>query len=136
PCFSYRLIRGETSMYAIPLAALAIIATVASASAADIEVNSAIDSVMVYPDGATVTRIIRIEVPAGDSNVIARDFPPGLDPASLRVEGETNGRVVIGSIDARPPQAGPPVNAPELGKKNEVLRDQRAALQDGIAGQT
>ena len=123
-------------MYAIPLAALAIIATVVSASAADIEVNSAIDSVMVYPDGATVTRVIRIEVPAGDSNVIARDFPPGLDPASLRVEGETNGRVVIGSIDARPPKAVPPVNAPELEKKIEVLRDQRAAIEDGIAAQT
>src|SRR5262249_35016870 len=136
PRCSDQFIKGETSMHAIPLAALAVIAAVAGASAADIEVNSAIDSVMVYPDGATVTRIIRIEVPAGDTNLIARDFPPGLDPESLRVEGETNSRVVIGSIDARPPKAIPPVNAPELEKKIEALRDQRAAIEDDIAAQT
>src|SRR5262249_21698225 len=52
-----------------------------SASAADLEARSTIDSVIVYPDGAAVTRIIRADLPGGDSVLLARDFPPGLDPA-------------------------------------------------------
>ena len=53
------------------------------------DVSSAIDAVTVYPDGATVTRTVSVDLPQGDTTLIARDFPPGLDPASLRVEGET-----------------------------------------------
>ena len=106
------------------------------ASAAEIEARSEIDSVMVYPDGATVTRVIRVDLPAGDSTLIASDFPPGLDASSLRVEGETAARIMIGAIDARAPKAVPPVNAPELENKIEAARDQRNALEDKIAAES
>src|ERR1700756_3803445 len=106
------------------------------AGAAEIDARSNVDAVTVYPDGATVTRVIRVDLPAGDTTLIASDFPPGLDPASLRVEGETGARIVIGSIDARAPKAVPPVNAPELEKKIEAARDQRSAVQDKIAAET
>ena len=69
-----------------------IFAGAAPALAAEIDVRSAIDAVTVYPDGATVTRLITVDLPAGDTTLIARDFPPGLDPASLRVEGESGAR--------------------------------------------
>jgi uncharacterized protein (TIGR02231 family) len=108
----------------------------AAAAAGEIEVRSTIDAVTVYPDGATVTRVIRVDLPQGDTTLIGRDFPPGLDPASLRVEGETSARVVIGAIDARAPRADRPANAPEIEKRIEALRDERAALDDGIAAQT
>ena len=39
-----------------------------------------IDAVTVYPDGATVTRLITVDLPPGDTTLIARDFPP----ASIR----------------------------------------------------
>jgi uncharacterized protein (TIGR02231 family) len=104
-----------------------------SATAAERDVRSALDQVTVYPDGATVTRIIRTDLTAGDHTLIARDFPPTLDPASLRVEGEGGARIVIGSIDARPPRAErPPVN-PELENRIEALRDERGTLDDKIA---
>jgi len=106
------------------------------AGAAEIEAHSKVDAVTVYPDGATVTRVIPVDLPAGDATLIASDFPPGLDPASLRVEGETGARIVIGSIDARAPKAVPPVNAPELEKKIEAARDQRGALEDKIEAET
>ena len=54
--------------------------------------SSQIDAVTVYPDGATVTRLIRLDLPAGDSTLLAHDFPLTLDPSSLRVEGEGGGR--------------------------------------------
>jgi uncharacterized protein (TIGR02231 family) len=116
--------------------ALALLFVASAAAGAEIETRSNVDSVTVYPDGATVTRVIRVDLPAGDTTLIASDFPPGLDPSSLRVEGETVAPVVIGSIDARAPKAVPPINAPELEAKIEAARDQRSAVQDKIAAET
>ncbi|WP_314960178.1 mucoidy inhibitor MuiA family protein [Bradyrhizobium cosmicum] len=99
--------------------------------AADLDANSAIDSVTVYPDGATVTRIIAIDLPSGDSTLVAKDFPLGLDSSSIRVEGEAGAKLIIGTIDARTPRAAP-VNLPELDKRIEALNDQRADLQGAI----
>ncbi|WP_441238374.1 mucoidy inhibitor MuiA family protein [Bradyrhizobium sp. 930_D9_N1_4] len=111
-----------------------VLVTMATASpswAADVDATSAIDTVTVYPDGATVTRIITIDLPSGDTTLVARDFPLGLDTSSLRVEGEGGAKLTIGTIDARTPRAAP-VNLPELDKRIEALNDQRADLQGTI----
>ena len=100
--------------------------------AADVDATSAIDTVTVYPDGATVTRVIAIDLASGDSTLVAKDFPLSLDPSSLRVEGEAGAKLTIGTIDARPPRAAPPVNLPELDKRIEALKDERADLQGAI----
>src|SRR6478752_1479512 len=101
--------------------------------AADLDATSVVDAVTVYPDGASVTRVITLDLPAGDNTLIANDFPMGLDPSSLRVEGEAGGRLTIGAIDARPPRPLPPANLPEIDRRIEALRDQREDLQ-GIIG--
>ncbi len=114
-----------------------VTAALASPSwAADVDATSAIDTVTVYPDGATVTRVIAIDLASGDSTLIARDFPLSLDPSSLRVEGEAGAKITIGTIDARPPRAAPPVNLPELDKRIEALKDERADLQGTIDAAT
>src|SRR3954447_17907651 len=79
------------------LSFVSVIAIVAAvpAMAAEIETGSQVDAVTVYPDGATVTRLIRLDLPAGDTTLMARDFPLSLDPSSLRVEGEGGTRLVI-----------------------------------------
>jgi len=120
---------------------LSFVATVAlvtamPALAAEIETSSQVDAVTVYPDGATVTRLIRLDLPAGDSTLFARDFPLTLDPSSLRVEGEGGGRVVIGAVDARPPLPTPPANLPQVDRQLEALRDQLAGLDGEIAAAT
>jgi uncharacterized protein (TIGR02231 family) len=99
--------------------------------AADLDASSAIDTVTVYPDGATVTRVIMVDLPSGDSTLVAKDFPLGLDTSSIRVEGEGGAKLTIGTIDARTPRAVP-VNLPELDKRIEALNDQRADLQGAI----
>lgn len=104
--------------------------------AANVDATSAIDTVTVYPDGATVTRVISLDLAPGDSTLVARDFPLSLDPSSLRVEGEAGARLTIGTIDARPPRAAPPVNLSELDKRIEALKDQRADLQGAIDSAT
>ena len=120
----------------LPAACILLFIGVAPLGAAELDVRSTIDAVTVYPDGATVTRLITVDLPAGDTTLIARDFPPGLDPSSLRVEGEGAGAVTIGAIDARPPRAERPAIAPELEKRIEALRDERKMLDDKIAAET
>src|SRR3954464_10770605 len=114
------------------VATIAIVAAV-PAMAAEIEASSQIDAVTVYPDGATVTRLIRLDLPAGDSTLFARDFPLTLDPSSLRIEGEGGARLVIGAVDARPPLPAPPTNLPHIDRRIEALRDSRTALDGEIA---
>jgi len=121
------------SVAAFAVASVVILGTCGPGVAAEREAGSTVDAVTVYPDGATVTRIIRADLAAGDTTLVARDFPPTLDPASLRVEGGGGTRVVIASIDARPPRADrPPVN-PDLENRIQALEDQRVALGDAIA---
>jgi uncharacterized protein (TIGR02231 family) len=115
------------------LTCLTLLGSVAAVSAADIEATSAIDTVIVYPDGATVTRVVKVNLPAGEHVVLARDFPLGLDPASLRVEGEGGARIQIGSIDARPPSPQPVQSAPERENKIQALTDEAVALDDRIS---
>jgi uncharacterized protein (TIGR02231 family) len=119
-------------------ASFAVIAAFAAmpARAADIDATSVPDAVTVYPDGASVTRIIALDVPTGDNTLVAKDFPLTLDPSSLRVEGEAAARLTIGAIDTRPPHAAPPANLPELDKRIEALKDERANLQGAIAAAT
>jgi uncharacterized protein (TIGR02231 family) len=119
----------------IPSAMLCLV-VLAAPAAAQTDVTSAIDAVTVYPDGATVTRVVHVDLPQGDSVLRARDFPPGLDPASLRVEGDAPARLVIGGIDARPPRAERPPLDPGLEDRIEALRDERGGLDDKIAAAT
>lgn len=69
---------------------------------------------IVYPDGASVTRVITLDLPSGDTTLAANDPPPlldkSLDKSSLRVEGEAGAKLTIGAIDARPPKPVPPID--------------------------
>ncbi len=103
------------------------------ARAADLDASSTIDAVTVYPDGASVTRVIALDLPSGDNTLVAKDFPLTLDPSSLRVEGEAGEKLTIGAIDARPPRPIPPVNLSEIDRRIEALRDQRADLDGTIS---
>ena len=102
------------------------------ARAADVDATSTVDAVTVYPDGAIVTRVLTADLAAGDTTLVANDFPLTLDPASLRVEGEGAAKLTIGAIDTRPPRAAPPVNLPELDKRIEALKDARGDLEGAI----
>src|SRR4029077_6351143 len=68
---------------------------VAQAQAAELDATSAVDAVTVYPDGASVTRVIMVDLPAGDHTLVAPDFPLALDPSSLRVEGEAEAKFTL-----------------------------------------
>ncbi len=70
-------------------AAVALLSLSASTAAADdapprTTVRAAIQSVNVYPDGATVARRGRVALPAGRSTVLFEGLTAGLDEASLK----------------------------------------------------
>jgi len=119
---------------ALATTSLVVVAALATAPvrAADVDASSTVDAVTVYPDGASITRLITLDLPAGDNSAVLKDFPLTLDPASLRVEGEAGTKLTIGSIDAKAPRAAPPANLPELDRRIETLRDQRGDLQGAI----
>jgi uncharacterized protein (TIGR02231 family) len=71
------------------------------AVSADVEAHSRIDSVVVRPDTAQVTRLAEVDLPTGLSTIVFKGLPIGLDPGSLRVAAEASGQLAIGSVDAR-----------------------------------
>jgi uncharacterized protein (TIGR02231 family) len=111
--------------------AAVLMASASAANAADISSVSAIESVTVYPDGASVVRTIHVEVPAGDNVVTAPDFPLSLDPSSLRAEGEAAVQIAIGAVEAKPPR---PEEPPKLDNATiEKLQDEIGQQDDIIA---
>jgi uncharacterized protein (TIGR02231 family) len=113
------------------LVALAALAAM-PAQAANLEASSSVDTVTVYPDGASVTRIIAVDLSAGDNTVVVNDFPLGLDRASLRVEGETDAKLSIGAIDAKMPRQESPADLHDIDKRILALKDERQNLQGAI----
>lgn len=125
----------QTTVHHLSTTGLVLLAAlaVAPAGAADLNVTSTVDAVTVYPDGASVTRVIALDLPAGDNTLVAKDFPLTLDASSLRVEGEAGTKLTIGAIDTRPPRPVPPANLSEIDKRIEALKDERANWQGAIA---
>ncbi len=114
----------------LPLAfSLSALCASVPALAADIEAASRIDAVTVYPDGASVERVAEADAPAGDSRLIFRGLPPGIDPATLRVRGEGEGRVLLGAVDLK---KAPAAGESAFDKQMKALRAERAAAQVGI----
>lgn len=87
----------RVALYASALATVGL----GRAQAGIVEAKSAIEFVVVHPDAATVTRKATLDVPAGASTIVFENLPFALDPASLRVAGEANGRLSIGAVEAR-----------------------------------
>lgn len=117
--------------------AAALIVAPSFAGAAETELASRIDRVTVFPDGAVVTRLGRAELLQGASQVVLRGLPATIDPASIRVEGQSLGTAgasfAIGAVDVRltPGDARAGLDAVIEGKL-KALRAEKAAL-DGQA---
>lgn len=103
-----------------------LIAAAGPAAAGDLTPASRIDSVTVYPDGATVGRVVEVELPAGPSAVVLRGLAASIDPNSIRVEGLAQSALTIGAVDLRTVPADPDAAAnPELEKQIKALQVER-----------
>ncbi len=125
---SRRVLRTTLSLVAsVALAPLAL--------SAELALSSRIDAVTVFPDAAAITRIGAVKVPAGQHVLLLRGLPAGLDPASIRIEGKTDGAdsgaLRIGSVDVRrvPADTAP---SQDVQKRLRDLRTELAKVRGRI----
>lgn len=123
--------------------ALALAVSFAGGSAvraAEVEANSRIDAVTVFPMGAEVTRVAKVQLEKGEHTLLFQDIPASAVEGSIRVEGTASGKLEIGSVDTRRlsvPQADGEANATERRQVEielEALRDERARLDAQVQG--
>lgn len=113
---------------------LFILAGPPSAHAADIDAAGRVEAVTVFPDRAQVTRVARVDVPAGAHTVVFEGLPGQLLGDSLRVEGTGSAAIAIGSVDSRPAVGEQPAGDKErdLLRRLIELRDKRALVDADI----
>jgi uncharacterized protein (TIGR02231 family) len=118
PCFALSCVTG-----------VSLLAFSFPAFAADIDLETRIDQVVVYPDGANITRQGAIDVPMGASTLLIKGLPASLDPASIRVEGKGSASFMIGAVDVKLVAGDTkPVIDAELEATLKGLKDQREKL--------
>jgi len=117
----------------LPLAAM-LLAAPSPARGGDLRAASRVDAVTVYRTGARVTRLARVELPAGDTRILLEGLPAGLDDESLRVEGKGTAKARVFGVTAEPfTRAGtalPEVRAAE--ERLEALQAEDRGLDDRI----
>ena len=102
------------------------------------KITSKIDRVTLFPRGAEITRLAKIELAAGEHEIVIDDLPARLVHNSLRVEGEVDGELELGAIDDRSihiPKDGSNLDESErqrLLSEIEKLDDELAAVAGRI----
>jgi uncharacterized protein (TIGR02231 family) len=103
-----------------------------TAMAATISAPSRLSDVTVYPDAATIRRVIEVDIPAGEHELKVDDLPGTIDPASLRIEGEGSDRLLLGNVDLRNRATSADGAKPDIQQKLTALRRERDRVQDRI----
>ena len=117
------------------LTAMLLLTTVVEVSAADITAQSRVDAVTVFPQGAEVSRVAKVQLEKGAHTVILSDLPADAVPSSIRVEGLATGKLEIGSVDSRRlmvPSTDEEIAASarrRIEDEIELLRDQRSVSE-------
>ncbi len=69
------------------------------AYAAEINADSSIKAVTVYPGSAKILRVSKIVLNAGNNEIVINNLPLNLNESSLRVSGEGQGVFTLGSVE-------------------------------------
>ena len=121
----------------LTLLTFALLSTsLSSAFAANLNAPSRIDAVTVFPQGAEVTRLAIVKLPAGTTTVLLEDLPGEADPQSIRVEGSGTDGIEITSVDTRSVplmSAARMPSARSVELQIETLQDERSGLDQTIA---
>jgi uncharacterized protein (TIGR02231 family) len=120
--------------HVIAVAFVFLAAQAGGVRAAEVDAVSRIDAVTVFPMGAEVMRVAKVQLEKGEHTILFRDLPAGAIEGSIRVEGTASGKLEIGSVDTRRlfvPRADAEAAASErrrLETEIESVRDERARL--------
>ena len=132
PRIAFRVLPHRAGM----LSLLALVGSVGiaipgAAIAAQIEAQSRISAVTVYPDAAIVTRVMTLDLVPGTHDISVPDIPMSADPGSLRVEASGTARMTIGGLDLKA-SVGPSGADAELAARLKASREARDRLADWI----
>jgi uncharacterized protein (TIGR02231 family) len=96
---------------------------------------SAIQSVVVYPSGAAVTRSVPLTLPAGASVVVIGDLPAEVEPESIKVDGTAAVLLSIGSVASNLLPADPGHDPTRLKAEEAIaaLQDRLGSIDDRVA---
>ena len=102
--------------------------------AADLVADAHVDHVTVYRQGAVVTRVAEVSVPAGSHRLIFRGLPANVDARTLQVTASGAG-MQLGDIEVVRINEANFVSEPEreLRRRIEEVGDQQAVLTDEVA---
>lgn len=89
--------RGLAMRSLLMTSSFLVLATAVSAET--FQLNSDVGAVTVYPSGATITRMVTLDIPAGSHRLLIGDVPQGFDPSSLRIKGGEG--LIIGATGIR-----------------------------------
>ena len=104
------------------------------AQAAEIKTDSTIKAVTIYPDSAKIVRVSTIKLEAGEHDVIINNLPINLNESSLRVSGESQGSISLGSVELLQNYQEDVVQEQErdIRKSIDVLQDERREITDAL----
>ena len=105
-----------------------------AAQAGEIHTDSIIKAVTIYPSSAKVLRVATISLEAGDNDIIINNLPLNLNETSLRVSGEGQGTMSLGSVELLRSFQEDVVQEREKAiiDKIEELQDGRREIEDAI----
>ncbi len=112
----------HTFIYGAAIAGL-LMALPAAGYAQEINGQSKISSVTVFPSGAEITRVFSVFLPEGQHELVLKDLPSQLEGRSLRIEGVGANGLEIGAIDHK-------VMTIPFGEQSD--QDLRRTLQDKL----
>ncbi|WP_376696879.1 mucoidy inhibitor MuiA family protein [Wenzhouxiangella sp. EGI_FJ10305] len=96
--------------------------------------HAAIESVTVFPDRATVTRIVEMNIEAGSGELVQSDLPAGLSRDSLRISATGPDGLRLGAYQLENVRGSERVSerARQLESRLQALRDERNVIDDAI----
>jgi uncharacterized protein (TIGR02231 family) len=114
------------------LALLALVLPALSFAAPAVKAPSRIDGVAVFRSGARVTRVAKIDLPAGAARVVLDGLPLGLDDDSIRVEGKgtAKARVFGVTVEQITAEEAAAAEARSAEDRIEKLQDEGRVLDD------
>ena len=111
-----------------------LLSPMATINAAQINADSNIKAVTVYPGSAKVTRVTKIALTAGENDIVINNLPLNLNESSLRVSGEGEGSISLGSVELSRNIQYDVVQQQEkeLREKIEETKENRRIIEDTI----
>ncbi|MEL7542780.1 MAG: mucoidy inhibitor MuiA family protein [Pseudomonadota bacterium] len=107
------------------------------AAADDLDTPSRVVAATVYTRAAEVVREANVSIPAGAHAVVLGGLPANLLADTIRVEGETDGTLIVGAVDTKrqlvPEASSKTLERQRIERLIEVLEDRSTAARDAIA---